>query len=45
MYLETPSAQVTVERFVARVLPAVSDEVGGLAKCLATHDAFVWLLT
>lgn len=42
--LEALGAQLTAERFEACVLPAVGDEVGALAECLATHLALVGLL-
>lgn len=43
--LEAFGAQLTAEGLEARVLPAVSDEVGALAESLPTHLALVWLLT
>lgn len=43
--LETFPTQVTAEGFEARVLPAVSDQVGALTERLPTHLTFVWLLT
>ncbi len=45
MYLEAPSAEVTVERLEPGVLPAVRDQVRRLAERLAAHDALVRLLT
>lgn len=43
--LEAFGAQLTAEGLEARVLPAVSDEVGALAESLPTHLALVWFLT
>lgn len=43
--LESSTAVIAGERFVARVLPGVSDQVRGLAESLATHCALVRLLT
>ena len=42
--LEAFSTQVAAEGLEACVLAAVSDEVGALAECLATHLALVGLL-
>lgn len=43
--LEALGTDVASERFEARVLPAVGDEVGALAERLAAHLALVRLLT
>lgn len=43
--LEALGANVTTERFEARVFPAVGDEVGALAEGLAAHLALVGLFT
>ena len=43
--LEAFPAEVTAERFEARVFPAVRDEVGALAEGLPAHLALVRLLT
>ena len=43
--LETLGTNVTSERFEARVLPAVGDEVGALAERFAAHLALVRLFT
>lgn len=43
--LEALGTNVTSERFEARVLPAVGDEVGALAERFAAHLALVWLFT
>lgn len=42
--LEPFAAEVTGERFVSGVFPAVCDEVGALAERLPAHLAFVWFL-
>lgn len=43
--LEAFSAEVTAERFEARVLSAVRDEIGALTEGLSAHLALVRLLT
>lgn len=43
--LEGFVAEAAGEGLVARVLPHVGDEVGGLAEGLPTHHTLVWLLT
>lgn len=42
--LEAFPAEVTAERFEARVLPAVRDEIGALTEGLPAHLTFVRLL-
>ena len=44
-HLEAPAAEVAGEWLEAGVLPAVRDEVGGLAERLPAHHALVRLLT
>lgn len=43
--LEAFPAEVTAERFEARVLPAVRDEIGALTEGLPAHLTLVRLLT
>lgn len=43
--LEAFSAEVTAERFEARVFPAVRDEIGALTEGLPAHLTLVRLLT
>lgn len=43
--LEAFGADVASERFEARVLPAVGDQVGALAERFTAHLAFMRLLT
>ena len=44
-HLEAPAAEVAGEWLEPGVLPAVGDEVGGLAERLPAHHALVRLLT
>lgn len=43
--LERLVAETTLERFVARVLAHVRDQIAALGERLATHHAFMRLLT
>ena len=43
--LESSSAVIAGERFVAGVLPGVRDQVGRLAECFAADRTFVGLFT
>ena len=43
--LESSAAEITGERFVARVLPGVGDQVAALTERLPAHDTLVRLLS
>ena len=42
--LESSAAEITGERFVARVLPGVSDQVAALTEGFPAHHTLVGLL-
>ena len=44
-YLKRSAADVTCEWFESRVLPAVGDQVRGLAECFSTDSTLVRLLS